>query len=130
MGNPKPSAIRALFRGLCPRCREGRIFRGQFAMNPQCPRCGLRYERAHGYFTGAMYVSYGLGIPIIALFTLVVWLCAPQWPLWQKVFVAWLAFVPLAPLVYRFSRVAWIHFDRAIDKDAPDAGDDAERTVN
>lgn len=42
----------------CPRCLQGRIFCGLFQMNSKCPNCGLTFDREHGYFTGAMYVSY------------------------------------------------------------------------
>ncbi len=109
--------VSALARGLCPRCRSGNVFGPRSKMNIGCPVCGLRFDREHGYFTGAMYVSYGLGIPIITLFTLVLWLCVPKWPLWAWVLGAWLLFLPLVPWVYRFSRVAWIYLDRALDRD-------------
>ncbi len=56
-----------------------------------------------------MYVSYGLGIPIIALFT------PYAWPLWRLVLVAWVGFLSLVPLVFRYSRILRIHFDPAID---------------
>jgi uncharacterized protein (DUF983 family) len=112
---PGRSRLAAIAQGRCPRCRQGRIFRGRWAMNERCPSCGLLFAREHGYFTGAMYVSYGLGIPIIALFTLLAWLVLPRWQLWQLVLVAWLAFLPLVPPVFRWSRVLWIHLDRALD---------------
>ena len=41
-------------------------------MNEDCPVCGLDFDRGEpGYFTGAMYVSYALAIPLIALLTLI-----------------------------------------------------------
>jgi len=89
-------------------------------MNETCPACGLQFAREHGYFTGAMYVSYALGIPLIGLFTLLAWLVRPTWQIWQLVLVAWLFFLPLVPLVFRYSRILWIHFDRAIDPDSPE----------
>jgi hypothetical protein len=85
-------------------------------MNACCPECGLVFEREHGYFTGAMYVSYGLGIPAICLFTLVFWLIFPTWQIWRLVLAAWVVFLPLVPWVFRYSRILWIYFDRAIDK--------------
>jgi hypothetical protein len=91
-------------------------------MHVRCPSCGLKYQRDSGYFTGAMYFSYALGIPIIAALTLVVYLVRPGWHLWQDVLVAWLLFLPLVPAVFRYSRVLWIHLDRFLD---PDPNDDA-----
>ncbi len=114
--------LAAILRARCPRCGQGKIFRGMWTMNDDCPVCGLHYMRGTGYFTGAMYFSYGLGIPIIALFTLVVYLIVPSWHLWQDVLVAWVMFLPLVPAVYRYSRLLWIHFDRYFD---PDEGDES-----
>src|SRR3989442_15048273 len=51
-------ARRAL-RLRCPRCGETPLFRGWFAMAPECRFCGLRYERDQGYFVGAIYINYG-----------------------------------------------------------------------
>lgn len=111
------SAWSAMARGLCPRCRAGRVFARGGGMHRACPACGLVYEREHGYFTGAMYVSYALGLPIIGGFTLAAWLIFPRWRIWQLVLAAWLAFLPLAPLVYRTSRIVWMHLDWALDRD-------------
>ncbi len=109
----KPGAI---FRLRCPVCLTGRVFRGVFAMNERCPHCGTLFGRGEaGYFLGAMYFSYGIGIIVIAAFTGLLYLVFPSLRLWQLVALAWLAFLPLVPLTYRYSRVMWLHFDRAID---------------
>jgi uncharacterized protein (DUF983 family) len=100
----------------CPRCKEGRVFLSPMVMDETCPVCGLRFGRGEpGYFTGAMYVSYALAIPLIALLTLIEYLLLPRWRLWQLVLLAWALCLPLIPWVWQYSRVIWIHFDRAID---------------
>jgi uncharacterized protein (DUF983 family) len=100
----------------CPRCKEGRVFLAPMVMDETCPVCGLRFGRGEpGYFTGAMYVSYALAIPLIALLTLIEYLLLPRWRLWQLVLLAWALCLPLIPWVWQYSRVIWIHFDRAID---------------
>ena len=35
-------------------------------MHERCLVCDLKFDREPGYFLGAMYVSYGLGIVIVA----------------------------------------------------------------
>jgi uncharacterized protein (DUF983 family) len=105
----------ALIRGNCPRCRTGRIFAGRFAMHPTCPVCGLRFGREPGYFTGAMYVSYALALPVIALCTAVVLLAAPRLSFELTAGVATLLFLPFVPWIFRTSRVLWIHLDRTVD---------------
>jgi uncharacterized protein (DUF983 family) len=114
---PRPLRARlaALARGLCPRCGSGRIFRGRFAMHPVCPVCALRFEREPGYFTGAMYVSYVLAVPVLAACTGVVYLLAPGLSFEAMIGVAVVLFLPFVPLLFRTSRVLWIHLDQTID---------------
>lgn len=112
---PARSRLGAILACRCPRCRAGRVFASTWRTNERCPRCGLLFQRDTGYFTGAMYFSYGMGIPLIALFTLAVYLVRPGWRLWQDVLAAWVLFLPLVPLVFRYSRVLWIHLDQFFD---------------
>lgn len=97
------------------------MFRTAFAMNETCPRCGLRFDRGQpGYFTGAMYVSYGMGIPLIVLLAAVEHLLLPGWSPLRLVLLAWGLCLPLVPWIWQYSRVLWCHFDRAIDPDVSD----------
>ena len=92
------------------------MFRSSWRMNEACPSCGCRFERGPGYFTGAMYFSYALGIPAIAAGTALGKLAiAPSRPLAWSFLGAWAAFLPLVPAVFRYSRVIFIHLDRYFD---------------
>jgi len=54
---------RALGRAIrlrCPRCGETPLFTGWFRMAESCALCGLRFERAQGYFVGAIYINYAV----------------------------------------------------------------------
>ena len=107
--------VAALTAGRCPRCRRGRIFRGRLAMHAACPVCSLRFEREPGYFTGAMYVSYILAVPVMAACTGLVYLVAPNLSFEATIGVAALLLLPFAPLLFRASRILWIHLDRTVD---------------
>ncbi|AGA25652.1 DUF983 domain-containing protein [Singulisphaera acidiphila] len=112
----------AILHQRCSECGEGRVFDGAFRMNERCPVCNVKFERGPGYFTGAMYFSYALGIPIIAAGVLLgKLLLVPHWPLHWITLVVWVCFLPLAPAVFRYSRILFIHFDRYFDPDG--AGD-------
>jgi hypothetical protein len=80
-----------------------------------CPQCGLVYEREPGYFTGAMYVSYAMAVPVVALLCLLVSLLRPQWSFEGILTAAAILFLPFVPVIFRYSRIIWIHLDRAID---------------
>lgn len=112
---PLRARLLAAARGRCPRCDRGRIFRGQLSMHPTCPACGLRFEREHGYFTGAMYVSYILALPVLAVCVGLVYVLAPALSFEATMGVAALLFLPFVPLIFRYSRILWIHLDQAVD---------------
>jgi len=119
----RPSAIVGIARRCCPRCRRGRVFHSLWAMYEDCPECGLDFDRGDpGYFTGAMYVSYALAIPLIALLTLIEHLIVPSWSLFRLVVLASLLSVPLVPWIWQYSRVIWIYFDRYFDPDDSNRG--------
>lgn len=81
-------------------------------MNDKCPTCGLTFEREPGYFLGAMYISYGMSVGVMGLFMLIGHLLWPEVDLGWMVLGAAVVYLPLVPLVFRYSRVIWIHFDR------------------
>jgi len=84
------------------------------AMNPTCPVCELRFLREAGYFLGAMYVSYALGVftilPVAVLLAVVL-----EWNLIAVMAIAVLQTLLSVPLFLRFSRILWLHVDFAFD---------------
>jgi len=99
----------AILRLRCPRCCKGRVWRGFFRMNTACPVCDLVFEREPGYFTGAMYASYTLGIG----FTLPVWfvMLLAGAGLAALTMVIVVMVVGLMPVSFHYSRVLWMHID-------------------
>jgi len=85
-------------------------------MHERCPVCRLRFEREEGYFLGAMYISYGLALPIIALIAALLWVVTGWW-ITKDATWAVVLFLPLAPAITFFSRVLWIYLDQTVDPD-------------
>ena len=85
-------------------------------MYERCPTCGLKFEREDGYFLGAMYIGYGLGIGTIAVLAALVWEVL-RWPLMRSVEAGIVLFLPLAPVLTWMARVLWIYVDQGIDPD-------------
>jgi uncharacterized protein (DUF983 family) len=114
------SALWGILHQLCPRCREGEIFRKSVWLLPgmyeRCPVCGLKFEREDGYFLGAMYIGYGLGVGAIALLATLVWELS-GWSLVKSAVWGTVLFLPLAPVLTWMARVLWIYMDQAIDPD-------------
>ena len=110
--------LRGILTLRCPRCRRGPLFSGLLEMPERCPSCGLYYEREHGYFVGAMAISYGFAIALVAiLFFGLLWLT--HLPLEWVLLVSGTAFLPLAPFCLRYARAVWIHLDRRMDPHDP-----------
>jgi len=96
-----------LFR--CPRCCRGAVWGRPFRMNTACPACGLVYEREPGYFVGAMYASYFIGI----FATLPIWLgmLFAGAGLVPILVVAFALVIAIMPISFHYSRVFWMHID-------------------
>ena len=107
------AASRAL-RLRCPRCGQGHLFRNWFIMHPTCTQCGLRFERAPGYFLGSAYVNYGLVALTMTILYMSLhygaeisneWLAGPLF--------AYSLIFPL--VVFRYARSWWLAMDCYFD---------------
>jgi hypothetical protein len=85
-------------------------------MYERCPTCGLKFEREDGYFLGAMYIGYGLGVGAIAVLAALVW-AVLKWPLMRSVEAGIVLFLPLAPVLTWMAGVLSIYMDQGIDPD-------------
>jgi uncharacterized protein (DUF983 family) len=115
----RSSAFSAILHQRCPRCRSGRIFRysifrGFPKMCERCSVCDLKFQREEGYFLGAMYISFGLALAIIAVIAVLLWI-ATGWWITKVTIWAVVLFLPLAPAIALLARVLWIHLDQAFD---------------
>ena len=88
------------------------MFRGRFEMSATCPVCGHRFEREPGFFQGAMYVSYGIGIVYIGVLAILAnAFLVPR--IGAVPAAGWIVAIHLAcvPAVFRYSRVICAHLN-------------------
>jgi uncharacterized protein (DUF983 family) len=91
----------------CPRCGETDLFVDWFRMRRECLACGLTFERAPGYWIGAIYINYGV-TAVIAI--------GGYFLLWARAglstgvqFAIWIPFLLVFPLwFFRWSRSLWL----------------------
>lgn len=123
----------SLARGLtkrCPRCGSGKLFRHYLSMVPDCPRCGLHFERESGYWAGALAINIiCIGGLFAISFLIAMILTVPNVPvpLMLGIFIPMMA---LGPIVwYPFSKTIWVAVDRAFlqQLDGGQALDDEHR---
>jgi uncharacterized protein (DUF983 family) len=98
----------------CPRCGRAPLFRGWFAMNVVCAVCDLKFERAQGYWVGAIYVNYAVTSLIAVGGFFLLRALADLDTAWQL--ALWVPFVIVFPLwFFRYSRSLWLGLEYALN---------------
>jgi uncharacterized protein (DUF983 family) len=94
--SPDPLPIARGLRGRCPRCGEGKLFRGFLTLRERCDRCGLDYNFADAGDGPAVFVILIGGAIVVcaALVTEVVY----QPPYWVHA-ALWLPLILIVTLV-------------------------------
>ena len=84
-------------------------------MVEHCPRCGLRFEREEGYWTGAMAMNFVLtGTAWAVVFITLVAVTAPNIPV-VPLLAALVPITVLGPIVgYPISKTLWVAVDRVV----------------
>lgn len=95
-------------RGLsnrCPNCGGATIFKDGtlFRINPECPRCGLRFEKDEGFFLGALSLNYGVTIVLFLVPVLLLYLFGALSGMAAAV-IAGVGAIAVPVLLYRPSR--------------------------
>lgn len=118
----KSSKLFSIVKGTCPRCHQGNMFvnknpykiEGWDKMHENCSVCNLHYEREPGFFQGAMYVSYALGVGLSIAVVIANFLISFN-PVTYFVSNT-IAIVLLAPLLFRWSRGIYLNIFISYDK--------------
>lgn len=76
---PRPSLVEVVLRGTCPRCGQGKIFRGLLGVIDRCPVCSLDLRGSDTGDGPAVLVILGLGAVIMLLVFWVEFRFEPPW---------------------------------------------------
>ena len=83
-------------------------------MHRICPSCRLEYEREQGYFLGAMIFGYAMCLALCTPLVLVL-LVFGGFSANECILTVGVTLLFLSPLLFRYSRVLWMHFDQFWD---------------
>ena len=103
----------ALLAQRCPVCLQGPVFRSLLEMHKSCPHCGVTYEREHGYFLNSMFIAYTVGFLVL--------IPSAFYLFWLDASIAFFSVaiivetIVIWPLIFRYSRVLWMHLDQVLD---------------
>lgn len=82
-------------------------------MNETCPVCGIEYEREHGFFMMSIFFGYVLGFIVALPFVIILLLLNASILAYFVTLTVVLSI--LSPLIFRYSRVLWLHLDELLD---------------
>jgi uncharacterized protein (DUF983 family) len=114
------------FTKRCARCGSGHLFKAYLRMVPDCPRCGLHFEREQGYWAGALAINImATGGLFAIVFVALLIATIPNVPVGPLLAVL-VPIAVLAPIVYYpFSKTVWVAVDHAflqrLDRNEPRA---------
>jgi uncharacterized protein (DUF983 family) len=119
----KDSKIYSIVKFKCPRCHEGQFLvshpydlKRVGDVREKCDVCDLNFAPEPGFYYGAMYVSYALGV---ALFVTIWASC--NWffdnvSVWTQIGLVVFFSIILGPYLFALSKIIWanffIHFDK------------------
>ena len=110
----KGNKLYSIIHQKCPVCHEGDFFHS-YPYNlmkagdiyERCSVCNSRYSKEPGFYYGAMYVGYGLGVLLFLLASLMVVILDLQVELWRIFLVVAGALLILSPYFYALSKIIW-----------------------
>ena len=108
----------AMLAQRCPVCMQGAIFRSLFDIHKNCPHCGVLYEREHGYFLNSMFIGYTVGFLVLVPSAFYLFWINASIAFFSTAII--LETIVIWPLIYRYSRVLWMHMDQVLDPRPPD----------
>jgi uncharacterized protein (DUF983 family) len=110
----KGSKLYSIATMTCPQCQESHMmvanpyrFSTMGEVKNKCEVCGLDFKPEPGFYYGAMYVSYGLGVAIFVT----IW-ASCNWffenvGVWTQISLVLIALIGLGPYLYALSKVIW-----------------------
>ncbi len=122
----KGSKLYSVFKMKCPRCHEGDFFvshpydlKKAGDIHKRCPNCDLKYSPEPGFYFGAMFVSYALGVALFVAFWVSFNLFFDDMNLGLQILIISLASIFTAPYFYALSKIIWanmfIRADSSLD---------------
>jgi len=115
----KTGKLYSIFFNKCPRCNKGKfwksnnpyynLFLNEGENHSHCLNCDLKFEIEPGFFYGAMYISYGLGIGIGSLILIISLAVFQMKNILLLSLIIGISILILAPVNYFLSRLIWLN---------------------
>ncbi len=111
----KGSKLYSILNFKCPHCQEGEFYasrnpynlKSMSETNESCSVCKRKLSLEPGFYYGAMYVSYGLGVAHIVSFLVAQYVLGFEMEFWSFILLVGSALALLTPLYYALSKIIW-----------------------
>lgn len=112
------SKMYSILKFKCPHCHQGEFFIEKNPYNlkyfsqthEKCSVCRRSFSIEPGFYYGAMYVSYALGVAHIVSFLVAKAILGFEMEFWPFIILVGSALVLLTPLYYALSKIIWANF--------------------
>jgi len=113
----KGSKLYSILHITCPQCQEGKFLvshpydlRNVGDVREKCDVCGLKYEKEPGFFFGAMYVSYALGVALFVTIWTSCNLFFDDVNVWIQIGLVVFFIILLSPYLFALSKIIYANF--------------------
>jgi len=111
----KGKKLFSILKFKCPHCHEGEFFKDRNPYNLQvmsatydyCPECRRKLYIEPGFYYGAMYVSYALGVAHVVTFWVAKLILGVEVEFWNFIIFVGTTLLLLSPLYYALSKIVW-----------------------
>jgi uncharacterized protein (DUF983 family) len=119
----KTTRLYSIFNFKCPRCHKGEFLESRNVYNlkkagnirEKCNNCNLKYSREPGFYFGAMFVSYGLGVALFVTIWVATAVLHPEYSAELLLGLIIGAILISGPYIYALSKIIWanlfFHYD-------------------
>jgi uncharacterized protein (DUF983 family) len=121
----KGNKLYSIFKGKCPVCHEGEFFEAHpynlkkaGDIYEHCSECGQKYSKEPGFYYGAMYVSYGIGVALFVTIWVGSLILGFELGIMDLFIVVSVALFVASPYLYALSKITWanifMHYNKNI----------------
>jgi len=110
----KGTKLYSILKFKCPQCHEGEFFTSSAynfkkigELYKHCPNCKIKFSKEPGFYFGAMYVSYAIGIAIFVATYLSNWILDLQASMLQILFFVGVILTVGTPYLFHLSKIIW-----------------------
>jgi uncharacterized protein (DUF983 family) len=111
----KGTKLYSILKLKCPHCQVGDFYKSRNPYNfssmsevkDRCENCQKKFSLEPGFYYGAMYVSYALGVAHVVSFVVAKFVLEIEMEFWNFIILVASFLIIATPLYYALSKIVW-----------------------